>query len=127
MSVSIPISIGELWDKYSILLIKREKIINKEKQNIVKHEIELLDSLMNNYSYTDNKFFINLKSVNEKLWEIEDKIRIKEKNHSFDLEFIELARSVYFTNDKRAEIKNAINKTYNSNICEVKEYANYSN
>jgi hypothetical protein len=127
MSVSIPISIGELWDKYSILLIKREKIKNKEKQNIVKHEIELLDSLMNNYSYTDNKFFINLKSVNEKLWEIEDKIRIKEKNHSFDLEFVDLARSVYFTNDKRAEIKNAINKTYNSNICEVKEYANYNN
>jgi len=127
MSVSIPISIGELWDKYSILLIKREKIQNKEKQNIVKHEIELLDSLMNNYSYNDNKFFINLKSVNEKLWEIEDKIRIKEKNHSFDLEFVDLARSVYFTNDKRAEIKNAINKTYNSNICEVKEYANYNN
>ena len=127
MSVSIPISIGELWDKYSILLIKREKIKNKEKQNIVKHEIELLDSLMNNYSYNDNKFFINLKSVNEKLWEIEDKIRIKEKNHSFDLEFVDLARSVYFTNDKRAEIKNAINKTYNSNICEVKEYANYNN
>jgi hypothetical protein len=127
MSVSIPISIGELWDKYSILPIKREKIKNKEKQNIVKHEIELLDSLMNNYSYTDNKFFINLKSVNEKLWEIEDKIRIKEKNHSFDLEFVDLARSVYFTNDKRAEIKNAINKTYNSNICEVKEYANYNN
>ena len=127
MSVSIPISIGELWDKYSILLIKREKIKNKEKQNIVKHEIELLDSLMNNYSYTDNKFFINLKSVNEKLWEIEDKIRIKEKNHSFDLEFVELARSVYFTNDKRAEIKSDINKTYNSNICEVKEYINYNN
>jgi hypothetical protein len=127
MSVSIPISIGELWDKYSILLIKREKIKNKEKQNIVKHEIELLDSLMNNYSYTDNKFFINLKSVNEKLWEIEDKIRIKEKNNSFDSEFVDLARSVYFTNDKRGEIKNAINKTYNSNICEVKEYANYNN
>ena len=127
MSVSIPISIGELWDKYSILLIKREKIKNKEKQNVVKHEIELLDSLMNNYSYTDNEFFINLKSVNEKLWEIEDKIRIKEKNHSFDLEFVELARSVYFTNDKRAEIKSDINKTYNSNICEVKEYINYNN
>jgi hypothetical protein len=127
MSVSIPISIGELWDKYSILLIKREKIQNKEKQNIVKHEIELLDSLMNNYSYNDNKFFINLKSVNEKLWEIEDKIRIKEKNNSFDSEFVDLARSVYFTNDKRAEIKNAINKTYNSNICEVKEYINYNN
>ena len=127
MSVYIPISIGELWDKYSILLIKREKIQNKEKQNIVKHEIELLDSLMNNYSYNDNKFFINLKSVNEKLWEIEDKIRIKEKNHSFDLEFVDLARSVYFTNDKRAEIKSDINKTYNSNICEVKEYINYNN
>jgi hypothetical protein len=127
MSVCIPISIGELWDKYSILLIKREKIKNKEKQNIVKHEIELLDSLMNNYSYTDNEFFINLKSVNEKLWEIEDKIRIKEKNNSFDSEFVDLARSVYFTNDKRAEIKNAINKTYNSNICEVKEYINYNN
>ena len=127
MSVSVPISIGELWDKYSILLIKREKIKNKEKQNIVKHEIELLDSLMNKYSYTDNEFFINLKSVNEQLWEIEDKIRIKEKNNSFDSEFVDLARSVYFTNDKRSEIKSAINKTYNSNICEVKEYANYNN
>ena len=127
MSVSIPISIGELWDKYSILLIKREKIQNKEKQNIVKQEIELLDSLMNNYSYNDNEFFINLKIVNEQLWEIEDKIRIKEKNNSFDSEFVHLARSVYFTNDKRSEIKSAINKTYNSNICEVKEYINYNN
>lgn len=127
MSVCIPISIGELWDKYSILLIKREKVQNKEKQNIVKHEIELLDSLMNNYSYNDNEFFINLKSVNEQLWEIEDKIRIKEKNNSFDSEFVDLARSVYFTNDKRSEIKSAINKTYNSNICEVKEYINYNN
>jgi hypothetical protein len=126
MSVCPPISIGELWDKYSILLIKREKIQNIEKRQIVQHEIELLEVLMNNYSYVDNECFINLKKVNERLWDIEDKLRIKEKDKYFDSEFIELARSVYFTNDKRAEIKNAINKIHNSNICEVKEYVEYN-
>jgi hypothetical protein len=125
MSVSVPVSIGELWDKHSILLIKYDKIKNPEKRNIVQREIELLEMLMNNYSYSDNELFINLKNVNELLWDIEDKIRIKEKNNLFDVEFIELARSVYFTNDKRAEIKGAINKKYNSDICEVKDYVIY--
>ena len=127
MSISIPVSIGELLDKYSILLIKYENIQDLDKKTHITLEINYLEEYTESYLSRDKRLFNELKSINEELWDIEDKIRIKELNKSFDIEFIELARLVYFTNDKRAEIKNAINKTYNSNICEVKEYANYNN
>ena len=104
MSLQVPISIGELWDKYTILLIKKEKITDVNKVHFVLNEIELLDKLMVNYSYSNNKLFSNLKKINEKLWEVEDQLRIKETQKQFDNDFIELARMVYYTNDKRAEI-----------------------
>ena len=125
MSVSVPISFGELWDKYTILLIKQNKIKDETKLNFVILEIKLLDELMNNFLYNENELFINLYDINQKLWDIEDKIRIKEKNKSFDNEFIELARSVYYKNDIRAEIKKQINILFDSNIHEVKYYVNY--
>jgi len=125
MSVNVPVSIGELWDKYTILLIKKEKIKDEKKRIHVLNEIEYLTSFMNCYSYKDNNLFLNLQKVNLELWDIEDKLRIKEKENVFDNEFIELARSVYYTNDKRAEIKKEINILFNSQIHEVKDYIDY--
>jgi len=125
MSVNVPISIGELWDKYTILLIKKEKIKDEQKIIYVLNEINCLDSLMNCYSYKNNDLFLNLQKVNLELWNIEDELRIKEKENVFDNEFIELARSVYYTNDKRAEIKKEINILFNSQIHEVKDYVDY--
>ena len=125
MPVNVPVSLGELWDKYTILLIKQNKISNKEKLQFVEKEITYLDTLMKDYSYKDDVLFINLKNVNEKLWDVEDKLRIKETEKNFDKEFIELARSVYYTNDERAAIKKQINVKFNSDIHEVKDYVKY--
>jgi len=123
MSVSINISIGELFDKYSILLIKSEKIKNSKKLENIDKELNVLKSIKEKY---DNNDLLNqLKIINEKLWDIENKKRQKEKDKIFDNEFIELARNVYIWNDKRSEIKNKINIFFNSNILEVKEYTEY--
>jgi hypothetical protein len=124
-SIDIPVSIGELWDKYTILLIKQEKITDKEKLNFVNTEIKYLDALMSNYTYQENELFILLKNVNKQLWDIEDHLRIKEKNKEFDNDFIDLARSVYYTNDERADVKKKINVLFNSAIHETKEYVEY--
>jgi hypothetical protein len=123
MSVSIPISIGELWDKFSILKIKEEKIQDKQKRNQIEKEVSALEPFMN--PYLNHNCFLQLKEVNEKLWTIEDNIRIKERDKQFDGEFIQLARSVYKVNDTRAEIKHNINLTFDSILSEVKEYITY--
>jgi hypothetical protein len=125
MTTYIPVSIGELWDKYTILLIKKEKIVDKEKLGFVNVELTYLDEFMKNYTYMDNPLFCELKHINNKLWDIEDRLRIKEKNKEFDNDFIDLARSVYYTNDERAEIKKKINVLFNSAIHETKEYIDY--
>ena len=125
MSISIPVSIGELWDKYTILLIKQEKIKNKEKIKYINIEIDYLNNIMKDFSYSNNMDFIELKKINESLWNIEDQLRIKEQKKEFDNEFINLARNVYFTNDKRAELKRKINENNNSLIYEIKDYVNY--
>jgi hypothetical protein len=125
MALLIPISIGELWDKYTILLIKKEKIKDYNKLIHINLEINKLDEFINKYSYKDNNLFINLININKKLWDIEDKLRIKEKIKQFDSEFIELARSVYYNNDKRAKIKKEINNNFNSIIHEIKDYIDY--
>ena len=124
---NVYVSIGELWDKYSILLIKQEKIKDENKIEIVKNEICLLNKNMEKYDFLENKLFIELKSVNNKLWEVEDQLRIKEKNQEFDDEFILLARLVYFINDIRSEIKSKINEEFGSQIMEVKDYVDYNN
>ena len=126
MSELVNVSIGELWDKYTILLIKNEKITNEEKRVLINKELELLCNNMKKYNFETNKLFVDLKDVNTKLWDIEDKIRIKESSNTFNEEFIQLARSVYFTNDIRADIKTQINKKFNSNIYEVKDYVKYN-
>ena len=123
--INAPISIGELVDKITILEIKKNKFQNSKLENVLKelsflrkliakHQIEITDDL-----------FTQLKEINLTLWNIEDQIRIKEKNKEFDNIFIELARSVYFKNDKRAEIKKRINRLSNSEISEEKSYAEY--
>ena len=122
------ISAGELLDKISILEIKLEKIKDKNSQEEIKKEYKILKEIQNSsIKYEDRiKNLINLiKEVNIKLWDAEDKLRICEKNKDFGKNFIELAREVYFNNDKRSKIKSEINKILGSNIKEVKEYAQY--
>jgi hypothetical protein len=119
--INIPVSLGELWDKYSILIIKRTNINDPEKLNHINKEIEYLKPLCDKYNI-DEKLYNDLLEINTILWNIEDKIREKEKKSSFDEEFISIARSVYKNNDKRAFIKHNINKIYNSLLCEVKDY-----
>ena len=122
--VSVPISIGELCDKYTILQIKSEKISDVNKLNKIENEIRYLKPLIYQCKVSEDKLN-DLKKVNEKLWDIEDKIRIKESQSVYDSEFIELARAVYITNDHRFELKSIINDVYKSDICEVKSYAKY--
>ena len=124
MLENVYISIGELWDKYSILEIKKKNIKEIEKNEIIQEEIKLLNLKIGKYNLNDN-LYIRLKAINEKLWQIEDRIREKEKKKEFDEEFIEIARSVYITNDERAKIKNSINIKFDSQLSEVKSYTDY--
>ena len=129
MSIKIELSIGELLDKISILQIKAERIDDPSKVKNINKELDVLMSLWSDspYSGTNLSSEINeLKNINEALWDIEDKIRDKERNQVFDKDFIELARSVYFTNDKRAEIKRIINGKTGSELIEEKSYSDYS-
>ena len=123
--INAPISIGELVDKITILEIKKNKLQNSKLKNVLK-ELSFLRKLMEKHQIeiTDD-LFTQLKEINLTLWNIEDQIRIKEKNKEFDNTFIELARSVYFKNDKRAEIKKSINRLSNSEITEEKFYSEY--
>ena len=129
MSIKIELSIGELLDKISILQIKAERIDDPSKVKNINKELDVLMSLWNDSPYSDTNLSseINeLKNINEALWDIEDKIRDKERNQVFDKDFIDLARSVYFTNDKRAEIKRIINGKTGSELIEEKSYSDYS-
>jgi len=122
------ISAGELLDKISILEIKVDKIKNEIKLEEIKKEYKVLKEAQKlNVGDTNDiqQLFDEIKKVNLNLWNIEDKIRIHEKNKDFGKDFIELARSVYINNDKRAKIKSKINELLGSNIREVKEYADY--
>lgn len=126
MQIETPISVGEYIDKLSILLIKKEKIKNEVKLINIKKEIDFLLSKAHIFTSNDLNFWVDkIKSVNLELWEIEDKIRIKEKNKEFDDDFVQLARKVYFTNDKRFLIKDEINKYFKSEIFEQKSYEDY--
>ena len=122
------ISAGELFDKIAILEIKLVKIKDKENLLEINKEYESLKETKNsNIKLTKNleKLIIQLKKINLKLWDIEDKKRICEKNKDFGQAFVDLSRSVYLNNDKRANIKSEINKILGSNIREIKKYANY--
>ena len=122
------ISAGELLDKITILEIKLVKIKDKENLLEINKEYESLKETKNsNIKLTKNleKLIIQLKEINLKLWDIEDKKRICEKNKDFGQAFVDLSRSVYLNNDKRANIKSEINKILGSNIREIKKYVNY--
>jgi len=122
------ISAGELFDKLSILEIKLDKIKDKNNLKEIKKEYDILNNVKNLYIKSMDKvtqLFKELKKVNINLWDIEDNIRICEKNKDFGKTFIEHARNVYLYNDKRAKIKSDINKILGSNIVEIKEYVNY--
>jgi hypothetical protein len=118
----IPVSIGELYDKYTILKIKGEKLVDSEKLFFVNKEISFLKTHIDKYDL-DVNIIEELKIINTILWDIEENIREKEKKQEFDEEFIELARKVYITNDKRYLLKAKINSLFNSNIKEFKSYA----
>ena len=123
--MKIEVSIGEIVDKLTILALKKKYIDDQLKlENIQKEYSCLLDIVFNELkiSLTD---YDELLHINQLLWEIEDDIRVKEKNAEFDNQFIELARLVYITNDKRADIKKQINEKYGSEFREEKSYAKY--
>lgn len=122
------ISAGELLDKISILEIKLEKIKDKADQEEINKEYKILKEVKNSSLEMTEKLktlFKEIKEVNLNLWNIEDKLRICEKNKDFGQTFIELARGVYLNNDKRSKIKLEINNILDSNIREIKQYANY--
>ena len=131
MKIKIEISVGELLDKISILIIKKDKIEKPEKLTEIKKELKFLEAhgsmirTKNTKKY--DEFLKKLVDINSKLWNIEDDIRVYEKNLKFDHDFVTLAREVYFTNDKRFLCKNEINSFYGSEINEVKEYVDYKN
>ena len=127
MIINTPISLGELIDKISILIIKEKKIKDEKKNNLIREELTLLRKTLNEAANNNsiNNYLNQLIDVNSTLWKIEDEIRDCEKNKKFDQKFIELARSVYITNDRRAEIKLEINNKFGSKIVEVKSYTKY--
>ena len=119
------ISAGELFDKITILEIKKSKISNKEKLNDIEKELLSLKEAVNKYvpnQSSISKYINELKNINLKLWDIEDEKRAAEKNKDFGEKFIEHARNVYKFNDERAKIKLTINTLLGSNIKEVKSY-----
>jgi len=124
------ISPGELLDKISILEIKLEKVKDKDRQKRIKNEHDILKKVQNSSIEMSDKIkdlYRSVSNVNIKLWDIEDKIRICEQNKDFGKNFIELARGVYFNNDKRAKLKNEINEILKSNIREIKQFVDYFN
>ena len=127
MIINTPVSLGELVDKISILHIKNINIKDDEKLKLIREELELLNQTLNKHIKKNDiqNYLDSLIEINSKLWVIEDNIRDCERNKKFDQTFIDLARSVYFTNDKRSEVKLEINKKFGSKIIEVKSYEEY--
>lgn len=128
MNVTVEISIGEFFDKLTILEIKRERIRQADKLKNINKELDALNALLGQLPFSREDVaeeVDELKAINEKLWVIEDDIRDKEAAKTFDQEFIELARSVYFTNDKRSDVKRAINLKLGSSFVEEKSYEEY--
>jgi hypothetical protein len=125
--VTIPVSVGELIDKLSILHVKRMKVVNEDKLSFINKEFELIYNMSSNY--LDNEQILSLYreliDVNLNLWNIEDELRTIETTKNFDTHFIELARKVYYTNDDRFSLKNKINELTNSEVREQKDYIEY--
>lgn len=128
--IKINASVGELLDKISILKIKEQKINDEKKLLNITKELGLLSSIAEKFIEKDEKsykkFMDELFEINLQLWETEDSIRILENKKNFNDEFVQLARNVYYSNDKRFEIKSKINNFYGSEIVEEKDYEDYS-
>lgn len=127
--LTIPISPGEMLDKITILEIKSERISEESKLINVRRELAMLSELWTKLVTEDAPLASmrgELKAINEKLWDVEDDIRDEERNQQFGEQFIKLARSVYFTNDERSDVKKRINLHLNSDIVEEKSYQKYS-
>jgi hypothetical protein len=128
MNIRVEISPGELFDKITILEIKLERISEEGKLSNLKKEYEILSKVRQEGIESSEQLdglVAELKSLNEKLWTIEDEIRDCERQKDFGDKFIELARAIYITNDRRASNKRAINELLNSNIFEEKSYQEY--
>ena len=126
--ISVPVSFGELLDKIAILQIKSERMSDPAKLANVRNELDALETTWMAHPAAGHdivKLRADLKAVNERLWVIEDDIRLKEKAQAFDEEFVKLARSVYFENDERARVKKAINLALGSAYVEEKSYQDY--
>jgi len=126
--ILVPVSFGELLDKIAILQIKSERMSDPAKLANVRNELSALEKTWMAHPAAAGdvaELRAQLKAVNERLWEIEDDIRIKEKAQAFDAEFVRLARSVYFENDERARIKKDINLALGSSYVEEKSYQDY--
>ncbi|HJU25762.1 MAG TPA: DUF6165 family protein [Rhodanobacteraceae bacterium] len=126
--ISVPISYGELIDKLTILEIKSERMSDPAKLANVREELELLGATWAGDAASAMDISAEraeLKRINEALWDIEDEIRLKERDRTFDSRFIELARAVYITNDRRAAVKRAINERLGSRLVEEKSYQDY--
>ena len=126
--IIVEVSIGELFDKISILEIKQEKIKDPEKLKFIKNEYSILKDQLKKNVEADNKLnnlYQSLKKINAKLWIIEDDKRQCEKDKDFGEKFVKLSRDVHFLNDDRAKIKLEINNHTGSAIKEIKEYTNY--
>ena len=121
--IECPVSVGEIFDKVSILQIKKEKINNLEKLNYIEEELACLLEKLNLLEKIGTPEFLNrLREINLKLWVLEDQLREKEIEKDFGAQFVEMARKVYQLNDKRFEIKSEINTIFNSQVREVKSY-----
>ena len=125
--VKVPVSIGELIDKLSILQVKKTKVKSQEKLLFIEKEYNLLYEMSCDYLKDNdiNNTFNELIAINLALWEIEDSLRVIESTKQFDAHFIELARSVYYTNDERFRLKDKINSLTHSEIKEQKDYQDY--
>ena len=120
----VPVSIGELYDKYTILQIKQERIKDEGKLVFINKELEYLKKHTDTFNL-DASLVRELKTVNEILWNVEDNIRDKERRKEFDAEFISLARNVYIKNSERSQLKNKINSNLNSELIDIKSYSEY--
>ena len=126
--IQTPVSYGELIDKITILEIKSQRIADPAKVANVRNELDLLNATWANDAASRTDIAderARLLAVNELLWDIEDRIRLKERAQAFDQEFIELARAVYFRNDERAAFKREINLKLGSQLVEEKSYQDY--
>jgi hypothetical protein len=125
--VNVPVSVGELIDKLSILQVKKIKVSNPDKLVFINKEYELLYNMSSEFLERKDisQIYNDLVNTNLKLWEVEDELRVIESTKKFNDVFIELARQVYYTNDERFRLKDKINNLTNSEVREQKDYKEY--